>query len=71
MAEFGSFSLLIALAASVYSGTAFIIGAAKGRPVLIKSARYAVIAVFVFTTSALLILLQALITHNFQLVDGK
>ena len=67
MAEFGSFSLLIALAASVYSGTVFITGAAKGWPILIKSSRYAVIAVFVFTTSSLLILFRALVTHNFQL----
>jgi len=66
-ADLGYLTLIIALAASVYAGTAFIVGTAKKLPAIARSARYAAMAVLLLTTSSMLILLQALITHNFQI----
>lgn len=67
MADIGYVALALALAASIYSAIAFLIGAKKGYPVLVASARNGALVVFGLISLAALALFYALVTHDFQL----
>ncbi len=65
--EIGFVCLVLALAGAIYSAGAWAIGIRRQRPVIIASARQAMLAVAGLTTLAVLGLLTALLTHNFGL----
>jgi cytochrome c-type biogenesis protein CcmF len=67
MADIGYISLLLALVAAVYTTVAFIVGARTKRTPFINSARNGVIAVCGLLSLSVLILVYALITHQFQI----
>jgi cytochrome c-type biogenesis protein CcmF len=67
MTQLGSNALLIALVLSVYAATAAVVGARRGYPELVGSARNAVFVVGGMTTVAAVALLYALITRDFSL----
>ena len=67
MADIGYIALFLALVASVYSAIVFIFGARRGHQALSQSAKNGLLAVFGLTSVAVLILITALLTHNFQI----
>lgn len=67
MADIGYIALLIALAASVYSVIAFLVGSLKNNPVWLASARNSVLAAGVLVTVAVGTLLAAILTHQFNI----
>ncbi|OGO30776.1 MAG: cytochrome C biogenesis protein [Chloroflexi bacterium RBG_16_56_11] len=67
MADIGRISLLLALFAAVYSAAGFFIGAKRGHPGLVRSARNGVLAVCGLATIATASLVYAIVTHDFQL----
>jgi len=67
MADMGYIALVLALAVSVYATIASVIGARKGHLRLIASARIATITVGGLVFLAALVLIYALLTHNFQI----
>ncbi len=66
MAEFGQFTLLMALAASLYAAVVAVIGKKRGYPELIASARNAVYLVGFLGVLASFILAYLLVTRDFQ-----
>ncbi len=67
MAVMGYAFLFLALIASIYSAVAYAMGAGGRQAAFFKSARFSLFVAFGLVTLAVLILLQALLTHNFQL----
>ncbi|MDP2720235.1 MAG: heme lyase CcmF/NrfE family subunit [Dehalococcoidia bacterium] len=67
MTDIGNTSLLLALAAAIYSAVAYITGTRKRNPGVVASARRSLIAVFGLVSLAELVLLFALLTHNFRI----
>ncbi|MDY6835667.1 MAG: cytochrome c-type biogenesis CcmF C-terminal domain-containing protein [Chloroflexota bacterium] len=67
MADIGYVSLLLAFATSLFSLVAFILGIRFGYDELRKSARNAIIASFALVSFAVIALMTALITHDFQI----
>lgn len=67
MADIGFIALILALAASLYSAIAFILGANKGYVRLAPSARIAALAVCALISIASYALYYALLSHDFQL----
>ncbi len=67
MADIGYIALLLALVVAVYSAIASIVGAQKKHPELQASARNGLLVVFGLISTAVGVLLYALITHNFQI----
>ncbi len=67
MAEIGYISLVLAFVACLYSVAAYIFGSRTNRPVVIGSANKSVLAAAVLFTISAVILLIALITHQFQI----
>ena len=67
MADIGYTALVLALAASVYSAIASAIGGKREHLGLIISARIAAITVGGLVFMAALVLIYALLTHNFQI----
>ncbi len=66
MADIGYIALCLALVASIYSAIAFILGLRGKRPALIQSARNGLLAVCGLVSLSALLLLYALIAHDFQ-----
>ena len=67
MADIGYVSLFLAFSASLYSVVAFILGSRFEYNELRKSARNAVIASFALVSFAVIALVTALVTHDFQI----
>ncbi len=67
MADFGLISLFLALAASIYSAGAYIFGARGKSQYITDSARLGLFISLGFVCLSTLILLIALLTHNFQI----
>jgi cytochrome c-type biogenesis protein CcmF len=67
MAILGNIALVLALLAALYTGVAFILSLRLKVKWLAQSARWGVWGVAGFTTLAVLLLLTALVTHNFSL----
>ncbi|MBI2850459.1 MAG: heme lyase CcmF/NrfE family subunit [Chloroflexi bacterium] len=67
MADIGYIALLLALVASLYSATAFVFGKRRNIPALVDSARNGVVAVCGLVSIAVLALLYAILTHDFQI----
>ncbi len=67
MATTGLVFLYLALAACVYSIAAYIFGLRTGRSQLNRSVRPAVLAAAVLFSAAVIVLLAALITHDFEI----
>ena len=67
MATTGFVFLVLALAACVYSIAAYIFGLRTNRPQLTKSARQAVLAAAGLFSASTIVLLIALISHNFEI----
>ncbi|MFH1003105.1 MAG: heme lyase CcmF/NrfE family subunit [Chloroflexota bacterium] len=67
MADIGYIALFLALVASIYTTVAFVLGDRRGNPGLTESARHGLLAVCGLVSLAVLRLLLALITHNFQI----
>jgi cytochrome c-type biogenesis protein CcmF len=67
MAILGNIALVLALLAALYTGVAFILSLRLKVNWLAQSARWGVWGVAGFTTLAVLLLLTALVTHNFSL----
>ena len=67
MADIGYITLFLALVASVYSVVAYIFGTKGNHSNLINSARNGLLAVCGLVSLSVLILLYALLTHNFQI----
>ncbi|MFC1925554.1 heme lyase CcmF/NrfE family subunit [Chloroflexota bacterium] len=67
MADVGFISLILALAASFYSATAFVVGAGKGYSRLLASARKGIFVVFGLVSLAAYALYYALLSHDFEL----
>jgi len=67
MADIGYIALLLAMVASIYSGIAYIFGVRGRYPALVNSARTGLFVTFGLVTFSTLILLLALLTHNFQI----
>jgi cytochrome c-type biogenesis protein CcmF len=65
MVDIGNIALFLALAGAIYSAAAFVVGKRRNQPALIDSARNAIVVVCGFLTISVIILLNALITHNF------
>ena len=67
MANIGYITLLLALAAAIYSAITFVFGARGRHPRLIESARGSLLAVFGLVSISVAILVHALVTHDFQI----
>ncbi|UCC16772.1 MAG: cytochrome c biogenesis protein CcsA, partial [Dehalococcoidales bacterium] len=67
MADVGYYTLIVALVTALYSAISFIIGIKRNKPAFTQSARNALIATSGLVTVAVVILLYAILTHNFQL----
>ncbi|MFC1947082.1 heme lyase CcmF/NrfE family subunit [Chloroflexota bacterium] len=67
MADVGYYTLLLALITALYSAITFIIGVKRNKPAFIQSARNALIATSGLVTLAVVILLYAILSHNFQI----
>jgi len=67
MADVGYYTLILALITAIYSAATFIIGLKGNKPAFIRSARNALISTFGLVTLAVVILLYAILTHNFQI----
>jgi cytochrome c-type biogenesis protein CcmF len=67
MADVGYYILLLALITALYSAITFFIGLKRNKPVFTQSARNALIATSGLVTLAIVILLYAILTHNFQI----
>src|SRR3990172_9030895 len=67
MADIGYIALFLGLIVSVYSAGAYIVGIRRQQPAVLESARNALFAVFGLTTLSALMLLIALLTHDFQI----
>lgn len=67
MADIGYIALLLAFAVSIYSVIAFVFGTRRGYPELVASARNGVIVVLGLVSLAALMLLAALLSHDFSL----
>jgi cytochrome c-type biogenesis protein CcmF len=67
MADVGYYTLLLALITALYSAITFFIGVKRNKPVFTQSARNALIATSGLITLAIIILLYAILTHNFQI----
>jgi len=67
VADIGYVALLLALVVSIYSAVTFVLGSKKRLPTVVQGARYGVIAVFGLISLSVIILLHALITHNFEI----
>ncbi len=66
MADIGHIALILALAASIYSAIAFILGRKGANPALAKSARNGLFAAFGLVSLSVIILTIALVTSNFE-----
>ncbi|MEW6033938.1 MAG: heme lyase CcmF/NrfE family subunit [Chloroflexota bacterium] len=67
IADLGYIAIFLALATSVYSATAFVLGATRQQPALVQSARNGTYAVFGLVSIASFALLYALLARDFQL----
>jgi len=67
MADAGFITLILALAAAVYSAAAFISGILKKHPGLMTSGKWGLLSVFCLVSLSVVVLLYTLITHDFQL----
>ncbi|MBI2979904.1 MAG: heme lyase CcmF/NrfE family subunit [Chloroflexi bacterium] len=67
MADIGYIALFLALVTSVYSAIAFIFGTRRNHPGLSESAKNSLLATFGLVSIATIILVYALVTHNFQI----
>ncbi|NQT31675.1 MAG: heme lyase CcmF/NrfE family subunit [Deltaproteobacteria bacterium] len=67
MANVGYIALIFALVTSIYSIVAYVFGQRKGNTTLTESAKNSLIATFGLVSVSVLILLHALVTHNFQI----
>ncbi len=67
MNEIGEYSLIIALAISVYSAIVPVIGEKNGVKSMVKSSEYALLAIFGLHTIASIALLRAFMTNDFSL----
>ena len=67
MADIGYIALLLALLTSIYSAIAFVFGVRREYSPLITSARNSLLATFGLISVSVLLLLYALVTHNFQI----
>jgi len=67
MADIGYIALFLALVASIYSAVAYILGGKRRIPQLVASARNSLLAVFGLISLSVILLVYALVTHNFQL----
>ena len=67
MAEFGSFSVVLALTFCIYAMFALFYGAKSGRRDLVKSGEHAVYAVFAFVTLAVVALETLLLRSDFSI----
>ncbi|UCB43101.1 MAG: heme lyase CcmF/NrfE family subunit [Dehalococcoidales bacterium] len=67
MVNIGYITLILALITSIYSITAYVFGQRQNRTTLLESARNGLIATFGLVSMAVIILLHALVTHNFQI----
>ncbi|MBI4188789.1 MAG: heme lyase CcmF/NrfE family subunit [Chloroflexi bacterium] len=66
MADLGYIALFLALVTSVYSAIAFVFGTRSNNPGLSESARNSLLATFGLMSIATIILVYALVTHNFR-----
>lgn len=67
MADIGYIALFLALAVSVYSAIAYMLGGRSRDPVLLTSARNGLLASFGLVTVSVAALLYSLVTHDFQM----
>lgn len=67
MATVGYIALVLALVTSIYAAIAYILGARKGNPALISSARNGIITTTGLVSISVLILVIAFLTNNFQI----
>ncbi len=67
MADIGYIALLLALVASIYSAVAFVFGVRGRHPRLTASAKNSLLAVCGLVSVSVLILVYALVTHDFQI----
>ncbi|MFC1873995.1 heme lyase CcmF/NrfE family subunit [Chloroflexota bacterium] len=67
MADLGYIALVLALVASLYSAIAYVAGAKQRKQALLDSAKNGLITTFGLVSLSVLILVTALITHNFQI----
>ena len=66
MAEVGYIALFLALVASIYSAIAFVWGLRGKRPALIQSAKNGLLAVCGLVSLSVVLLLYAMLAHDFQ-----
>ena len=66
LAQAGTASVLLALAAAVYATVVGAVGAAQRDARLQTSARYAAVGVFMALTAAVVVMQTALLTDNFS-----
>jgi len=67
MADIGHITLYLALITSLYSAIAYIIGIRGRHPALIRSAKGSLLATCGLVTVSVIVLLSAILTHNFQI----
>ena len=67
MADIGYITLLLALGAAIYSVFVYILGIRKKHPALLQSARNGLIAVCGLLSVSVMVMLIAILTHNFQI----
>jgi cytochrome c-type biogenesis protein CcmF len=66
MDRLGAFALLVALALAVYGLVASILGARRGRPLMVESARTATFSLFAATVVANVAMLAAILANDFR-----
>jgi len=67
MADVGYITLVLALVTSIYSALTYFLGKQQGRIIFIESARNSLITTSGLVSLSVIILLHALLTHNFQI----
>ena len=67
MADIGYITLLLALGAAIYTVFVYILGIRKKHPALLQSARNGLIAVCGLLSVSVMVMLIAILTHNFQI----
>ncbi len=67
MGDIGYITLLLALGAAIYSVSVYILGIRKKHPALLQSARNGLIAVCGLLSVSVMVMLIAILTHNFQI----
>jgi len=67
MIDLGAAALTFAFGTAIYAGVMALLGARLGRPEMVRSAERATYAVFGLVTIAMVVLLYALLAHDFRL----